>query len=92
MRPHQYSVAEVRGSSAGSRTFHTMTVQVQGNCKCCGPRVSAPEPKALKPGVPNVSRKSIGWFLSQRVVITYQQGGKTPMIPVVLTWWYSVDT
>ncbi|KAK8614491.1 hypothetical protein V6N13_068291 [Hibiscus sabdariffa] len=45
----------VQGSAAGSRAFHTM---VQGNRKCCGPQV------ALKPAIPNVSRRSIRWFLS----------------------------
>ncbi|KAL4384610.1 hypothetical protein GQ457_15G021080 [Hibiscus cannabinus] len=62
-RPHEFSVAEhlfsmhrwlFQGSAAGSRAFHTM---VQGNRKCCGPQV------ALKP-IPNVSRRSIRWFLS----------------------------
>ncbi|KAL4339802.1 hypothetical protein GQ457_08G013430 [Hibiscus cannabinus] len=57
----------IQGSVAGSRPFHTMG---QGNRKCCGPRVSAPKSKALKPGIiPNVSKKS-RWFLSLGIDIS----------------------
>ncbi|KAK8691942.1 hypothetical protein V6N13_075433 [Hibiscus sabdariffa] len=56
----------IQGSAAGSRPFHTMG---QGNRKCCGPRVSAPKSKALKPGIPNVSQKS-RWFLSLGIDIS----------------------
>ncbi|KAL4377266.1 hypothetical protein GQ457_02G038560 [Hibiscus cannabinus] len=71
--PHVFSVAEhlcglprtpLFQGSAAAPSFHTM---VQGNSKCCGPRVSAPKSKA---GIPNVSRKSIGWFLSLWVDIS----------------------
>ncbi|XP_039034400.1 uncharacterized protein LOC120170527 isoform X4 [Hibiscus syriacus] len=62
LRPHEFSVAE-----RGSRLFHTM---VQGNSECCGPRVSIPTSKALKPGIPKVSGKNTRWFLSLGIVIT----------------------
>ncbi|KAK8492208.1 hypothetical protein V6N11_031197 [Hibiscus sabdariffa] len=77
--PHVFSVAEhlfglprtplFQGSAAAPRwrAFHTM---VQGNSKCCRPRVSAPKSKAVKPGIPNASRKSMGWFLSLWVDIS----------------------
>ncbi|KAL4351719.1 hypothetical protein GQ457_06G043100 [Hibiscus cannabinus] len=76
LRPHEFSDTEkkylfgtqrglprtplVQGSTAGSRPFHTL---VHGNWKCCGPHVFAPMSKAMKPGIPNVSKKSIWWFL-----------------------------
>ncbi|KAL4279068.1 hypothetical protein GQ457_03G030070 [Hibiscus cannabinus] len=56
----------IQVSAAESRPFHTMG---QGNRKCCGPRVSAPKSKALKPGIPNVSQKS-RWFLSLGIDIS----------------------
>ncbi|KAK8500738.1 hypothetical protein V6N12_031398 [Hibiscus sabdariffa] len=48
---------------------HVFSV-AEGNSKCCRPRVSAPKSKAVKPGIPNASRKSMGWFLSLWVDIS----------------------